>query len=51
MGNVLAAHMKQDTTGTNSENVDYDWNNGTLFGDFIEQSLLKNTKKQKNKSI
>ena len=47
MGNVLAAHMKQNTTGVNSENVDYDWNNGTLLGDFIEKSLLKNTPAQK----
>jgi hypothetical protein len=47
MGNVLAAHMKENTSGVNSENVDYDWNNGTLLGDFIEKALLKNTPAQK----
>lgn len=42
MGNVLAAHMKANTTGTNKDNVDYDWNNGTLLGELIEKALIKN---------
>ena len=42
MGNVLAAHMKN--TG---ENADFNWNNNTLLGEFIEKALLKNTKAQK----
>lgn len=47
MGNVLTAHMKHNTTGSNKDEVDHEWNNGTLLGELIEKALLKNTPAQK----
>ena len=51
MGNVLTVHMKANKNGTNKNNVDYDWNNGTLLGELIEKALLKNTPAQKKTQL